>query len=293
MSAPPLSDYLARPMTPPAADTLEAIARGPIDRRNALALEDVDRLLDPSPHERETGWCVLPDGVAYVAVRTPMPQVTGEMVDWWFDWHPRDPLRYRVWHPSAHSDNSLEEASGTGVGADGEEELYVSPQGVTRARARSKAYSAHARAKAHWGATHHPVEDVGAGMVHARIQFLPPTAMGMTTDALDDPRVATIVCGYAGDDRLHVRHSPMFHVFLREGDGVVLRSRFWLGAALRPYGPLGAIGGKLLNRPSVRRRALPKRLPHALATHCAEEYANLGALLPELYAQFGPHTSTQ
>ncbi len=258
MSESPLSDYLTRPMTPPATDTLEAIASGPIDPGDALALRDVDRLLDPSSLERETGWCVLPNGVAYVAVRTPMPQVTGEMVDWWFDWHPRDPLRYRIWHPKAHSDNSVQHPTRAG-------------------------------AKAHWGTTHHPVEDVGTGMVHARIKFLPPSEMGMTSDALDNPHVATIVCGYAGDDRLHIRHSPMFHVFLREGDGVVLRSRFWLGATLRPYGPLGGVGEKLLNRPAIRRRALPKRLPHALATHCAEEYANLGALLPELYVRFGPH----
>jgi hypothetical protein len=32
----------------------------------------------------------------------------------------------------------------------------------------------------------------------------------------------------------------------------------------------------------VRSRALPKRLPSALARHCAEEYVNLAALLPEL-----------
>jgi hypothetical protein len=301
MSESPLSYYLTRPMTPPATDTLEAIASGPIDAKDALALKDVDRLLDPTPLERETGWCVLPDGVAYVAVRTPMPQVTGEMVDWWFDWHPRDPLRYRIWHPSAHSDNSLDGAprAGSASAAHGEGELYVSQKGVTRARAREERLTPSARAsgggltpraKAHWGATHHPVEDVGTGMVHARIEFLPPSAMGMTTDALDDPQVATIVCGYAGDDRLHVRHSPMFHVFLQEGEGVVLRSRFWLGAALRPYGPLGGIGEKLLNRPAVRRRALPKGLPRALATHCAEEYANLGALLPEL---FGTNTRSR
>ena len=56
----------------------------------------------------KTGWCTLPDEVSYVAVRTPMPAVTGAMVDWWFDWHPRDPLRYRVWHPLAHVSNRLE-----------------------------------------------------------------------------------------------------------------------------------------------------------------------------------------
>ncbi|HEV7938987.1 MAG TPA: hypothetical protein VGP18_13315 [Solirubrobacteraceae bacterium] len=257
MSANSLGDYLARPMSEPEQQTLAAIGRGPIDPRNALALSAMDRLLDPALLPCETGWCVLPDGVAYVAVRTAMPNVSAKMIDWWFDWHPRDPLRYRVWHPIAHLDNSLQPASLP-------------------------------RAKGHWGAVHHPVEDVGTGVVHARIEFKAPTEMGMSSDALDDPRVASIVCGYAGDDRLHVRHSPMFHVFLREGNGVVLRSRFWLGASLRPYGPLGGLLKPLLNTPLVRGRALPKHLPQALATHCAEEYANLGTLLPELYERFGP-----
>jgi DAPG hydrolase PhiG domain len=257
MSPHPLSAYLARPLQRPAEEVLDAIEHGPIDARDVLPLHETDRLLDPTPLPCETGWCTLPDSVGYVAVRTAMPKVTGEMVDWWFDWHPRESMRYRIWHPRAHRENSLQ------------------------APARS-------RAKAHWGAVHHPVEDVGTGVVHARIEFKAPTEVGMSSDALDDPHVATIVCGYAGDDRLRMRHTPMFHVFLRDGDGVVLRSRFWLGAALRPFGPLGGLGERLLNRRFVRRRAFPKRLPRALARHCAEEYANLGALLPELYARFGP-----
>ncbi len=55
---------------------------------------------------------------------------------------------------------------------------------------------------------------------------------------------------------------------------MVLRSHFWLGALIHPA--------------FVRRLAMPKELPHALARHCAEEYANLGAILPELYERFGP-----
>ncbi|HEY7934001.1 MAG TPA: hypothetical protein VID48_09260 [Solirubrobacteraceae bacterium] len=255
MSAEPLSDYLERAMSAPSPDVLAAIAAGPIDTRQALALADVDRLLDPSPLQCETGWCVLGDNVAYVAVQTAMPAVSAAMVDWWFDWHPREPLRYRLWHPAAHLNNSLQEPALTG-------------------------------AKAHWGATHHPVEDVGIGVVHARIEFRSPREMGMASDALEDQRVATIVCGYAGDDRLRMRHTPMFHVFLRDGEGVTLRSRFWLGAALRPFGPLGAAGERVLNRPLVRRLALPGRLPRALATHCAQEYSNLASLLPELYRRF-------
>ncbi|HXR28495.1 MAG TPA: hypothetical protein VN772_02870 [Solirubrobacteraceae bacterium] len=252
-----LAPYLARPLAPPDPALLQAIERGPIDPAEALALGDVPRLLDPAPLACESGWCTLPDGVGYVAVATAMPGVSGAMVDWWFDWHPRDALRYRIWHPAAHRDNSLQ------------------PSPVARARA-------------HWGAVHHPVEDVGLGVVHARIAFMAPEEMGLPADALERPGVAAIVCGYAGDDRRRVRHTPMYHVFLQHGDGLLLRSRFWLGAALRPYGPLGAPGALLLGNRLVRRRVLPRALPRALARHCAEEYANLAALLPELYERFGP-----
>jgi hypothetical protein len=253
-----LGEYLARPMTPPHGDVLAAIDAGPVAPARALALADVARLLDPAPLDVENGWCTLPGGVAFVAVRTAMPSVTAQMVDWWFDWHPRESLRYRVWHPRAHRANSLQAPDRPG-------------------------------AKAHWHAVHHPVEDVGVGVVHARIAFMPPGELGMPGDVLDDERVATIVCGLVGDDRRRVRHTPMFHVFLREGNGVVLRSAFWLGAAIRPYGPAGALGERLLNNRFVRRATLPARLPRALATHCAEEYANLATLLPELHARFAPN----
>jgi hypothetical protein len=200
MSEPDLTEYLSRPLSPADPATLAAIERGPIPPADALPLSRLDRLLDPAPLSAETSWCTLADGIGYVAVRTRMPDVTVEMVEWWFDWHPRDPLRYRIWHPRAHADNSLEPPVVPG-------------------------------AKAHWGAVHHPVEDVGTGTVHARIAFRRPTDLGFSTDALDDPAVGTIVCGEVGDDRRRVRHSAMAHVFLAGGDGVVLRSHFWLGRA--------------------------------------------------------------
>jgi phloretin hydrolase len=253
-----LEAYLDRPMTPPDPATLAAIEADPVDPGATLPLSSLDRLLDPAPLAVETGWCRLPDGVRFVAVRTPMPAVSAEMVEWWFDWHPREPLRYRIWHPRAHLDNSLEPP-------------------------------ARAAAKPYWGAVHHPVEDVGTGTVHARIAFVAPSELGFSTDAPDDPAVGTIVCGWVGDDRRRMRHSPMAHVFLREGGGLVLRSPIWLGAAIRPYAPaaLADPAAALLNRGAVRDLALPRGLAPALARHCAEEYANLATLLPELHARFG------
>ena len=201
-----IDEYLARPLTPPDPAVLDAIERGPIDPRDAQPAGDPDVLLDPAVLPGECGWCALPDGCGYVAMRTEMPGVTGDMIDWWFDWHPRDPVRYRIWHPPAHESNSVE--------------LPAEPG-----------------AKPYWGTVHHPVEDVGVGTVHARIAFHPPEVLGFTAGALDRPDVAAIVGGFAGDDRRRMQHTKMIHVFLRTGDGVVLRSRFWLGAALRPYAP--------------------------------------------------------
>ena len=256
---PPLEEYLTRPLTPPDPALLDAIERGPLDPGQAQSQEEVDQLLGPAPLPGECGWCLLPDGCGYVAMRTEMPGVSAAMVDWWFDWHPRDPVRYRVWHPLAHKGTSFEPAASTG-------------------------------AKPFWGTVHHPVEDIGIGTVHARIAFHPPEVFGFSKRALAQPGVATIVAGFAGDDRRRMQHTKMVHVFLEADRGVVLRSRFWLGAVIRPYAPerLAGLVARALNRPVVRRRMLPANAPRALARHCAEEYTNLAALLPELYEQFGP-----
>lgn len=87
-----------------------------------------------------------------------------------------------------------------------------------------------------------------------------------------------------------MRHTVMFHVFLNQGSGVVLRGRFWIGAAMRPYGALGTLGERVLNNRPVRRAIIPAGVSRALANHCAEEYANLAALLPDLHRRFAQPT---
>ena len=258
MSQAALETYVSRLLAPPDPIVLKAIELGPIDPAAALRLNEIDRMLDPAPLATQTGWCILPDGVGFVAVQTEMPGVTAEMIDWWTDWHPRDPLRYRVWHPRAHWGNAVEEPARRGT-------------------------------KRYWGAVHHPVEDIGTGMMHARVELVAPTELGFATDALRDPDIGTIVCGFIGDDRRRIRHSAMAHVFLAERSGLTVRCHYWLGAAIRPYSPgaLGDFGEKILNRRYLRHLLLRRGEAPAVARLCAEKYANLAALLPGLYARFG------
>ena len=105
-----------------------------------------------------------------------------------------------------------------------------------------------AGAKAHWGAVHHPVEDVGTGTVHARIAFLRADRARLLDRRPRRSRAsATIVCGLVGDDRR--RDAPLAdgpRLPRATATALVLRSHFWLGAAIRPYlpAPLAApLGG--------------------------------------------------
>lgn len=258
MDTPGLAEYLARPMAPPEPSVLAAIDAGPIDPAQATPVDELDTLLDPHATLTETGWCRLCDGVGYVAVQTAMPGVSAEMVDWWFDWHPHDSLRYRVWCPPAHHAISFRPAR-------------------------------HPAAKPFWGAVDFVVEDIGLGVQTLRIAFQPPTRLGFSTDALDDPRVGTIVGAFGGDPQRHMQFALVVHVFLNAEQGLVLRSRFWLGALLRPDAPapIAELAARLLNRASVRGRVIPGRLPYTLAHHCATEYAHLATLLPELHSRYG------
>lgn len=256
-----LSNFLDRPNVPVADEVERELAAGPIDPAAALRADELAQLLTPGYLHAETGYCRNPDGSAFVAVLTPMPKVTAEMIDWWFDWHPRDPMRYRIWFPDQHFDISFQQAA-----RPGEKPFYNS--------------------------IHHPVEDVGLGRSRIRIEFVEPVEFGFPANSFE-PRVSsTIVCGYAGDDRLKVRHTRMCH-FVRDVDvGVELRSRFWIGSLISSYAssPLVRPFNRLMNTKVLRSRAIPKRAPETLARHCAQEYANLAELLPELWSRYGNGT---
>lgn len=249
---PELSELLDRPGAKIEPRVVAALESGPIDPVDALRVAEVAALLDPGYHHAETGFCTFDDGRGYVAVLTKMPGVTADMLDWWFDWHPRDPLRYRIWFPQAHFDIGFEQATTPG-------------------------------AKPFYNAIHHPVEDVGLGRDRIRIEFIDPVEFGFPAGSVPSENCATIICGFAGDDTRRVRHTRMCHFARETGDGLELRSRFWIGERIEFYARAGRVINPLLNTSLVRSIAVPEAAPEALADHCAQEYANLAAMLPELW----------
>jgi len=69
----------------------------------ALSIHDRNQLLEPNVTAPEKmGYFPLKEGGLLVAGNIPMPDVTPEMLYWWFGWHGLEPLRYAIWDPDDH-----------------------------------------------------------------------------------------------------------------------------------------------------------------------------------------------
>jgi 2,4-diacetylphloroglucinol hydrolase len=71
-----------------------AALRQPMPLRDALRPDELSRLLDPTDAAARTGYCVLPDGTAYVASHTVFPGAIADMLAWWFWWFMVERERY-------------------------------------------------------------------------------------------------------------------------------------------------------------------------------------------------------
>ena len=196
----------------------------------------------------QIGYGVAEDGTAFVCNETYMPGVTTEMMDWWFPWHSvGSDLRYKVWDPEDHYFARADNCA------------YVCDPAVPM---REKT----------WGVSHYIIEDVGPGPEFLKLCFKSPADFGY-----EDPDTAhsqSLVCaiGEGGCP------AAMTHVWAPYKDGILFRSRFWIGYALaegqfRKILPEGA--------------KVPDIVPKGLFAHNIKEFTNLAALLPELYQEFG------
>lgn len=98
----PYAKYWNPEMAALAPAVAQALLQSPYAASEGLLFSDSHRLLDPGRLSIESGFTRLSTGEVYVAVNTPMPGASGEMIDWWFGWHSNESQRYKLWHPRAH-----------------------------------------------------------------------------------------------------------------------------------------------------------------------------------------------
>jgi hypothetical protein len=237
-----------------------AVRRGMRPKEDAIALREADRLLEPDYLSMENGFARLSDGILHVATLTPMPGVTGEMIDWWFAWHPLDPIRYQMWNPKDHVDAKWRRPIARGASW---REVYETNVADVD-------------------------EYVGSSFLKLSIAYERPERY-LTTSRFSSAGVETAVCARVlRRDLAGIVAGHLVHLIRKTSDGVEMRSRFWL-ADLGIDGPLAAITKPLFETPGIRRTIVRDHVGRDLLIHCAEEMRHLAGFLPELFRRFSKH----
>lgn len=230
--------------------------KGPLDISQVLKPTELNVLLDEiTDQEAETGYYDFKDGTAYVASYKFLPGVTGEMLDWWFAWHGLDPFRYTIWNPEDHCGLEI---------TDEVRELLKNPEISNK----EKIYQM----------THIVSEDVGSGVAQIPLNFDRPWDIGFDRERFESMK-GTIICS-ADRKEIGLENGMgliMAHVGLEKPEGLVLRTRFWLGFAIdENMQPLKVVKDGMTACPID---------PYKLLCHDIREFSNLGSFLPSLYAE--------
>jgi len=247
--------YYAGQMDIGEPEKYEKISKEPLDNCSALHINNRNELFNMGDLPGEFGWWQMEDGTAVIANQTFMADVTGEMFDWWFAWHPIDRLRYACWDNEDHYDVYLEDP----------------------AKALDMSLSVRER---HWDSLHNIWEDIGTGSIDLlRIHFRNPADMGYDTSKIDTQACNALVCANVkilGNEAMPDIPVVMTHFLRPDKGGSTLRSRFWFGWQI--------IDGKAVKCIPDGMK-IPAKGPVCLLNHNVKEFSNLARILPYIYEE--------
>ncbi len=253
----PYAKYYHQDMAPiPQAD-LDIVNAGPINVRDALPTTERNAMLDPGYQKTETGYCLMPDGTGFAATKVFMPNVTPQMLDWWFNWHPLVPLRYAIWCPVAHAGISAETP-----------EAHQDNSGV----------DLHIR---NYGKSHYPVEGFDLkGAQKIRIHFYTPEQLNLDMSKFIEPNISNLFTATVTREigKISIPINVFMHCVRKIDGGIEYRSRYWLGWTLNKQGEFVKPG---LPFPSK----LMENMARCNCIHSLTEYNHLASILPALYGE--------
>ncbi|WP_249030400.1 DAPG hydrolase family protein [Tannockella kyphosi] len=208
--------------------------------------KDKNDILEKEELRLECG-CVKMDDESYlVSMYTPMPDVTKEMVSWWFWWHPQNSKRYQAWYPGEHKSISY-----------AKKDLGYFQQKTTPEFQPN---------------TQYPVERVGSLLAPLSIEFVQPNEFGFSKNIMEKQDVEVIICGHVGAFKGLIPNTEMSHVFFKTEKGLLLVSRFWLG--------------KNVKNKILKKLLLTQKQAQGMADHCCVEYRNFNERIPLMYQEW-------
>ncbi|NAS95680.1 hypothetical protein CU664_04095 [Pseudomonas syringae pv. actinidifoliorum] len=234
----PYADFFQVHTQPIQAEAREALIVGPAASEYGPRLAElVDVMARPGYQPMESGYTLNADGHIVVSVLTQMPDVTGEMWDWWFGWHGTQTARYKLWHPEAHAFSAMAED-----------------------RSHDRTLTDRQR---YIDNCSYVDEYLGESLTPLTVRFIDPEKVGF---APAKPGETTIVAR-GGFSRSPLSFAWLVHQVRATPDGCEMRSRFVVNdLAILPVPAASVPPGKaqLLTHPLVRCVA-NKILPHVAA----------------------------
>jgi hypothetical protein len=94
--------YYERGIASPTPEQMEMIENCKGKLGEGLEIKDRNKLLEAGTFPEKFGYYPLEAGGLLVAGNVPMPDVTSDMLYWWWPWHGIDPFRYTIWDPEDH-----------------------------------------------------------------------------------------------------------------------------------------------------------------------------------------------
>ena len=165
-----------------------------------ISKSNINQLILNEDVQNETGYKCLDDGTYLLSMTLNFPNLTVDMIEWWFWWYSQSSTYYRLWYPVYHS--SI-------INLD--DKLY--------------------KGKFHGfePCTHHVTEDFGKGNVTLAIKFQNPWIFGFDKTLFKDNNIGTVFCATIGTIGGVIGHSKMVHVIKEKDEGIQIISRFWIG----------------------------------------------------------------
>ncbi len=242
-----LNSFINMPSEPMPADIKQKLES--IGNITKTTFADKNDVLTNADARYDCGYDVMKDAGGYylVSMYAPMPDVTEDMVKWWFWWHPQAPARYKAWFPTEH-------------------------KGISFSK-KNKAYFAHTNTPPFERNTQYPYERVGKLTVPLAIDFVDPIEFGFSKTAMEQNNVATIVCGHVSAFYGLIPNTEMAHIFFKTEKGLLLVSRFWLGINVK--------------NAFLKKRLVTEAQAKDMAYHCCIEYRNFAKRIPLMYKTQG------
>jgi DAPG hydrolase PhiG domain len=210
-----------------------------------MKFEQTKSLFSPRDNVCESGIDRLKNGVLHLSVLTRMPNVTSEMIAWWFGEYMQTTEHYRRWHPRDHVwMDWADKKKGT-----------------------------------HLGAKHLVHEYVGGQLYKLKIHFIPPNEF--FDDEVTPDGNSLLLCAKLTFMNIPIETTRFVHAVRNVPGGCEMRSNFWLGYINSPILLVNPVGNRWLTRKLLATYNLGRKIE----VHCHEEMTNLAGFLPSLFAQ--------